>query len=683
VVRKLTAAPGVLHVGDVLTVSDRVVNTGRARAASSLVGYYLAGPGPGSGSATRHRIGRRSTPSLKAGARSPATTRLRLPRAIGPGKYRLEACADDTGKARELHERNNCATAPVTIKVINPVPTRKPSSSASAPALTNAATIRVDYTARSTGSALAKVELYARTPGGGFAKVATDAAPAASGHFSYTAAAGDGAYDFYTLAYDRAGNLEPAPAGADATTTLDQSAPSSSASAAARTNAATIQVDYSAADTGSGLAKVELYAREPGGAFAKVATDAAPTAAGHFSYTAAAGDGAYHFYTLAYDKAGNLEPAPPGPDATTTLDTSAPSVTLTQPANGSTTDLTTFAGDAGTAAGDLQAVEVNIYLGTSTTDPPVQTLSATQSGGSWSATAAPLAPGLYTARAEQHDAAGNAGRSSSTFTVPVSLLAAGDIAGASSTGATSTAALLLGRSGTVAPLGDNAYESGTAQEYTSWYDPTWGAFKSRTAPTPGNHEYTTSGPTGYFGYFGAAAGEAAEGYYSYDLGAWHVIVLNTSNNCGAISCAAGQAQEQWLRNDLARHTAQCTLAYFHHPRFSTGIGANVNVQPLWQALYDGGADVVLNGHAHDYERFAPQDPAGTGDTARGLREFIVGTGGRSHEAFTTTHFAANSQAHDDETFGILDLTLRATSYSWQFVPVDGGTFTDSGTATCH
>lgn len=181
-------------------------------------------------------------------------------------------------------------------------------------------------------------------------------------------------------------------------------------------------------------------------------------------------------------------------------------------------------------------------------------------------------------------------------------------------------------------------------------------------------------------YFGAAAGPAGRGWYSYDAGAWHVVVLNS--NCLIVSCAAGGAQEQWLRADLAASTARCTLAYWHHPRFNSGShGSDVTVAPLWSALYHFGADVVLNGHEHLYERFAPQDPAGQADPVFGVREFIVGTGGRSQYAFGTIR--PNSAARNSDTPGVLQLTLRADSYDWAFLPIAGKTYTDTGTGTCH
>jgi hypothetical protein len=262
------------------------------------------------------------------------------------------------------------------------------------------------------------------------------------------------------------------------------------------------------------------------------------------------------------------------------------------------------------------------------------------------------------------------------------LVGAGDIASCSNNNDEATAQLLDAIDGTVFTLGDNAYETGTATQFANCYDPTWGRHNSRTMPSPGNHDYYTSGAAGYYGYFGAAAGDPTKGYYSYDLGAWHIVVINSNDACTIISCAAGSAQEQWLRADLAANRRTCTLAYWHHPRFSSsGVhGSQAYMQPVWQALYDYGADVVLSGHVHNYERFAKQTPAGAADPVRGIREFVAGTGGRELYGFNSP--IANSEVRNSDTFGVLKLSLHASSYEWEFVPVAGGSFTDSGSETC-
>jgi hemolysin type calcium-binding protein/calcineurin-like phosphoesterase family protein len=262
------------------------------------------------------------------------------------------------------------------------------------------------------------------------------------------------------------------------------------------------------------------------------------------------------------------------------------------------------------------------------------------------------------------------------------LIAAGDIADCSSFGALETAPLLDAFPyAPVLTIGDLAYPSGTPDEFARCYTPTWGRAKARTRPTPGNHEYRTSEAKGYFTYFGSAAANPSQGWYSFDLGAWHVVSLNS--NCEFVSgCGQGSPQERWLRADLAAHPQRCTLAYWHHPFYSSGEHGNSPMMaPIWQALYDANADLVLVGHDHDYERFAPQNTTGEADPVRGIREIVVGTGGVEHAAFTTP--LSNSQVRNNSTFGVLKLTLGSTRYSWKFVPEAGKTFTDSGSTACH
>ena len=260
---------------------------------------------------------------------------------------------------------------------------------------------------------------------------------------------------------------------------------------------------------------------------------------------------------------------------------------------------------------------------------------------------------------------------------PPVLVGAGDIASCSHDDDEATAKLLDSIPGVVFTAGDDAYPNGTAADFTSCYEPTWGRHKRRTRPAPGNHDYRSAGGAAYYAYFGAVAGDSGAGYYSYDLAGWHIISLNSN-----VAMAAGSAQEQWLRADLAAHRAACTLAYWHHPRFSSGEhGSSTASEPLWQALYDANADVVIAGHDHTYERFAPQTPTGTLDSARGMREFVVGTGGASFYEFPTIR--ANSEVRNNTTHGVIKLTLRANGYDWEFVPVAGGTFRDSGSGRCH
>src|SRR5262245_8098165 len=256
---------------------------------------------------------------------------------------------------------------------------------------------------------------------------------------------------------------------------------------------------------------------------------------------------------------------------------------------------------------------------------------------------------------------------------------AGDISDCGNDNDEATAKLLDGISGTVFTLGDNVYSSGTDTEYAQCFDPTWGRHKARTKPSPGNHDYNTSGATGYYNYWGALAGPAGRGYYSFDLGSWHIISLNSE-----VSMSAGGAEETWLRADLAATAQKCILAYWHKPRFSSGTnhGSLSSAQPLWQALYDFHADLVLNGHEHNYERFAPQTPSGAADPTNGIREIISGTGGESHYNDEGTPLP-NSEVFNGTTYGVLKLTLGDGTYSWEFVPIAGQTFTDSGTGTCH
>ncbi len=253
-----------------------------------------------------------------------------------------------------------------------------------------------------------------------------------------------------------------------------------------------------------------------------------------------------------------------------------------------------------------------------------------------------------------------------------------------------TAALLAG-SDAVLALGDLQYACGGYSDFLASYDKSWGQYKSITYPASGNHEYQGSGGTGcsstaagYYTYFGSRAGDPATGYYSYDLGAWHLVVLNTE--CAKVGgCGAGSPQEQWLRADLAAHsTASCTLAYWHKPRFYSGSssGGDSTYQPLWQALYDAHSDVVLNGHQHWYERFGLQNPSGQADP-NGIRQIISGMGGESFVVPNSTR-AANSQVlySGQNAFGVLKMTLHDGSYDWSFVTVTG-TYSDTGTQACH
>jgi hypothetical protein len=256
------------------------------------------------------------------------------------------------------------------------------------------------------------------------------------------------------------------------------------------------------------------------------------------------------------------------------------------------------------------------------------------------------------------------------------VLAAGDIADCSMLkGAIATGHLLDRLEGTILALGDTAYESGRPEEFEKCYGPTWGRHRARTRPVIGNHEMVTKKGAPFYDYFGAAAGPRGKGYYSFQVGTWHLVALNSESDTGAKG-----AQMAWLANDLAAHASDCILAYWHTPIFSSGPhGADVRMVPAWKALVAAGAEIVLSGHDHTYERFAPQDENGRA-TPLGLRQFVVGTGGGGVYNFETV--TANSEARGNSAYGVLKLTLKPGSYDWEFVPVAGQTFTDKGTAAC-
>lgn len=261
------------------------------------------------------------------------------------------------------------------------------------------------------------------------------------------------------------------------------------------------------------------------------------------------------------------------------------------------------------------------------------------------------------------------------------LVGAGDIGDCGVQEDSQTAALLDDIEGTVFTAGDNAYENGSARVFATCYDETWGRHKARTRPVPGNHDWYTSRLAGYFDYFGdAARGPDGDPWYSFDIGSWHVVMLDSEcDKTGG--CDADSSQGRWLAADLAVSEAQCTVAIWHKPRFSSGEhGNDRSVAPFWTSLYAAGADIVINGHDHDYERFAPQDPDGNEDRDRGIREFVVGTGGTPLRQFGDV--AANSELRAAVTHGVFKLTLREGAYDWEFIPVSGD-FSDRGTSSCH
>jgi hypothetical protein len=277
-----------------------------------------------------------------------------------------------------------------------------------------------------------------------------------------------------------------------------------------------------------------------------------------------------------------------------------------------------------------------------------------------------------------------AGQAATTKTA--TLTGAGDIASCTEgRGLHGATAKLIGKiRGTVFTLGDNAYESGTSAEFDNCYGPTWGKYKARTRPAVGNHEYNTSGAMPYFEYFGRRAGAPGKGYYSYDRGSsWHVVVLNS--NCNEVGgCTERSPQGRWLSNDLANNPSPCTLAYFHHPLYASGDKWDtLKVKPLWSMLYKGRAEVIISGHAHRYERYARITPEGRKDRHNGIRQFIVGTGGKGEDEPQQGKNDPRMQVRKVGTVGVLRLSLRADSYSWKFVPVEGESFTDSGNDRCH
>jgi acid phosphatase type 7 len=301
----------------------------------------------------------------------------------------------------------------------------------------------------------------------------------------------------------------------------------------------------------------------------------------------------------------------------------------------------------------------------------------------WAGSALPQEPAVKRPAGPITSSKSDKKKSPDTFT----LVGAGDIVGCSDlSAAEATAKLIDAIPGTVFAAGDLAYQRGTYEEFIKCYGPTWGRFKARTRPTPGNHEYNGATATGYFRYWDGRAGDPGKGYYSYDLGAWHIVVLNT--NCGSSQlggCAEGSPEETWLKQDLAAHPNVCTLAYGHHALFSSGLlpkhAEHPELRAFWQDLYDTDADLILAGHEHSYERFAPQDPQGSPDPEHGIREIVVGTGGRSH---TPLGYAKpNSEVRDDKTYGVLKLTLSPGKYRWEFIPVPGQPFRDSGEGVCH
>ena len=257
-----------------------------------------------------------------------------------------------------------------------------------------------------------------------------------------------------------------------------------------------------------------------------------------------------------------------------------------------------------------------------------------------------------------------------------SIVAAGDIAGCFWRGDEATARLLDRIDGVVIAIGDIVYQSGTRGEYARCYAPTWGRHKERTRPVPGNHDYRTGDAAPYFAYFGANAGRAGQGWYSYRVDGWHVVALNSEE-----PLKEGSVQLAWLREELRKNPTRCTLAYMHHPRFSSGKhGSRDRTLDAWKTMYAAGVDVVLSGHDHHYERFAPQTPDGKADPERGIRQFVLGMGGAP--MYPVRRPIANSEAITNRAHGVLKLQFRPDGYDWEFVPIRGHRFRDQGSGTC-
>jgi hypothetical protein len=404
-----------------------------------------------------------------------------------------------------------------------------------------------------------------------------------------------------------------------------------------------------------------------------------------------------------------LRGAPPAPTPTPTPtptpapDRTPPAVSLTAPASGASTDgLPTFSGSTEPGA----QVTVRLAL----TGGAVRTFGAGVAGdGGWSVRAPELlAPGAYTVQAAARDAAGNEATSPTvSLTVVPTVAAAGDIACLPGRAVTATQCqqqatsdLLVGAGyHNVLALGDNQYDVGTLSNYLGSYDPTWGRVRAITRPVAGNHEYSATNPPsstatadGYWDYFNGPgvnngpAGPRGQGWYSFDLGAWHLIALNSDCAQVAVSpqtdgCAADSPQAVWLKADLAASTASCTLVYWHHPRFSSGNGHDdPEMQPIWQDVADAHADLVLNGHSHGYEEFKPMDGSHVVDAA-GVQEIVVGTGGEDFFPLTGSTLGASS-VKIPNTFGVLRLSLRPADYDWKFISIAGTTLS-SGTRSCH
>jgi hypothetical protein len=516
---------------------------------------------------------------------------------------------------------------------------------------------------------------------------------------SYTALA-NGSHTFSVQATDAAGNTDPTPASSTWTVNVssgDTTPPDTTITGGPTGTVTTASASFTFTST------------ETGSTFACSLDGAAFTACSSPTSYSNLTNASHTFSVRATDAAGNTDPSPATRNWIVSVPVAAPTNTLLPSISGSTSQGSMLTADPGNWTGSptswaYQWRRCNTS-GASCTD------ISNATGTGYLLAAADVGSTIRVAVTATNTGGSTTAVSAATATIAAAtadpvIAAAGDIAcdphdshfnGGAGTASTcrqgATGALIgsLGSLSAILLLGDIQYDCGPLDEVAQSFGPAWGAYKSLFRPAPGNHEYRvnpdafgfndcSTTAVNYYSYFGSAAGDPSKGYYSYDIGTWHIIALNA--NCSFIPCKAGSAQETWLKADLAAHTNMCTLAYYHQSRFSSGGSGNLSAYaPWWTDLYAGGADVVLSAHDHDYERFAPQDPAENSDPTRGIREFIVGTGGRSHSGFHT--IMPNSQVRDSSAYGLLSMTLHPTGYDFRFVPEAGKTFTDSGSGSCH
>ncbi len=497
----------------------------------------------------------------------------------------------------------------------------------------------------------------------------------------------DGGHTFEVKAIDAAGNIDPN--AASYSWTVDTVAPAAPVISSPANNSYNTTGSITLSGTAEANSTVTIF----DGTTSKGMTTA-DTAGSWSILLSSVADGTHTYTAKGTDAAGNTLGASGA--VTVIVDTVAPNTTIDTGPSGTV--------DTAAASFTFSADEIG------------STFACALDGAAYSPCTSPLSytdlangPHTFTVRAT--DTAGNTDPTpasrSWTVAATVVIMGAGDIACGSSSGGDckqmATSDLLVnGNPRAVLPLGDDQYECGSLSDFNTYYNTSWGRIRTKTYPAVGNHEYNTStdstnkcynapsGAPGYYTYFGNAASPTepgctvnCKGYYSYDLGGWHIIALNS--NCSQVGgCGLGSPQEVWLRNDLAAHPTSCTLAYWHYPRFTSGTSGStfvIGLKTFWQDLYNAEVELVLNGHDHDYERFAPQNVNGNLDSTNGIREIVVGTGGKSHESFTTV--LTNSEVRNSDTFGVLKLTLRPGVYDWQFVPIAGKTFTDSGSTPCH